>query len=60
MPPPHGIDDWYVGPALISYHFPTIFIWETRVLRIINTLTWFPRKVKLPDIYSTEITLSLQ
>jgi hypothetical protein len=56
---PHGLDgSWYVGPALNSYRCYKIWIWETRALCIIDTLTWFPSKVKLPDSSSTDIILS--
>jgi hypothetical protein len=55
---PHGLNGWYVGPALGSYRCYKIWIWETRALRIIDTLTWFPSKVKLPDSSSTDIILS--
>jgi hypothetical protein len=55
---PHGLDGWYVGPALASYRCYQIWIWETRALRIIDTLTWFPSKVKLPDSSSIDIILS--
>jgi hypothetical protein len=55
---PHGLDSWYVGPALESYRCYNIWIWETRAIRIINTLTWFPTKVKLPDSSSTDVILN--
>jgi hypothetical protein len=55
---PHGLDGWYVGPAIDSYRCYTIWIWETRSLRVIDTLTWFPTKVTLPDSSSTDIILS--
>jgi hypothetical protein len=55
---PHGLDGWYVGPAMESYRCHTVWIWETRATRIIDTLTWFPSKVKLPDSSSTDVILS--
>jgi hypothetical protein len=55
---PHGLYGGYVGPALDTYRCYKIWIWETHALRIINTLTWFPSKVKLPDSSSTDIILS--
>ena len=54
---PHGLDGWYVGPALNSYSCHTIWIWETRVIHINYTLTWFPIKVKLPANSYTDIFL---
>jgi hypothetical protein len=51
---PHGLDGWYVGPALDSYRCWQIWIWESRDVRICDTLTWYyPTKVKLPDSSST-------
>ncbi len=41
-----------------SYRCHTVWIWETRATRIIDTLTWFPSKVKLPDSSSTDVILS--
>jgi hypothetical protein len=55
---PGRLDGWHVGPALESYRCYKIWIWETRALRSIDTLTWFPSKVKLPDSSSTDIILS--
>ena len=50
---PHGLDGWYVGPALDSYRCWQIWIWESRAVRICDTVTWYPTKVKLPDSSST-------
>jgi hypothetical protein len=50
---PHGLDGWYVGPALDSYRCWQIWIWESRDIRICDTVTWYPTKVKLPDSSST-------
>jgi hypothetical protein len=55
---PHGLDGWYVSPALDSYRCYKVWIWETRALHINDTLTWFPSKVKLLDSSSTDIILS--
>jgi hypothetical protein len=38
-PPPHGLNGWYVGPALESYRCWKIWIWETRSIRICDTVT---------------------
>jgi hypothetical protein len=52
---------WLVcRPALDSYRCYKIWIWEMRALRIIDTLTWFPSKVKLPNSSSTDIIFSCQ
>jgi hypothetical protein len=50
---PHGLDGWYVGPALDSYRCWQIWIWESRAVRICDTVTWYPTKVTMPDSSST-------
>jgi hypothetical protein len=41
---PHGVDGWYVGPALESYRCYTIWIEETRAIRVCDTLSWLPTR----------------
>jgi hypothetical protein len=55
---PHGLDAWYVGPALDSYRCYNIWVWETRAERICDTVTWFPSKVTIPASLSTGIIMS--
>jgi hypothetical protein len=38
---PHGVDGWYIGPALDAYSC----VWDTRRER--NTLQWLPTKVTI-------------
>ena len=45
---PHGVDGWYVGPALDSYSCYNVWVWDTRRVRICNTILWFPTKVAMP------------
>jgi hypothetical protein len=52
---PHGLDGWYIGPALESYRCYKVWIYETRAIRICDTLTWFPTKVQMPHSSSLEI-----
>jgi hypothetical protein len=51
---PHGLDGWYVGPATESYRCWRIWIFETRAIRICDTVSWFPAKVTMPDSSSND------
>jgi hypothetical protein len=55
---PHGLDGWYVGPALDSYRCYKIWIWETRSICTCDTVTWFPTKVTIPPSSSTDLILA--
>jgi len=39
---PHGVDAWYVGPALEHYRCFKVYIPTTRATRTIDTLDFFP------------------
>jgi hypothetical protein len=54
----HAIDGWYIGPALESYRCYRVWIWETRMERICDTLEWFPTKVNLPTVSNTDLILA--
>jgi hypothetical protein len=45
---PHAFTAWYVGPALQHYRCYTVWATETRQLRIVNQLKWFPQKIAMP------------
>jgi hypothetical protein len=45
---PHAFEAWYVGPALNHYRCFTVWSKETRQLRIVNSLQWFPQKLAMP------------
>jgi len=55
---PHGLDGWYIGPALDSYRCYRIWIWETRAKRTCDTVEWFPTKVTLPYASSTDLIVA--
>jgi hypothetical protein len=55
---PHTLDGWYVGPAMNSYRCHQIWIWETRAVRICDTLTWFPTNVPTPASSSTNTIMA--
>jgi hypothetical protein len=54
---PHGVDGWCVGPALESCRCCTIWIAETRSLRICDTLSLLPTKVTMPLASSNDLIL---
>jgi hypothetical protein len=45
---PHGLDGWYVGPAIEHYRFYTVHITKRRRDRIVETVDFFPEKLTLP------------
>jgi hypothetical protein len=45
---PHAFEAWYVGPALNHYQCFTVWSKETRQLRIVNSLQWYPQKLAMP------------
>jgi hypothetical protein len=56
---PHGVDGWYVGPALESHRCYTIWIEETRAIRVCDTtLSWLPTKVTMPLSSSNDLILA--
>jgi hypothetical protein len=55
---PHGLDGWYTGPALESYRCYEIWIWETRAIRICDTVKWFPSKVNMPKSSTEDLILT--
>ena len=55
---PHGVDGWYVGPALKSYRCYRAWIPDTRRERICDTLEWFPSKVTLPLASSLDLVIA--
>jgi hypothetical protein len=44
---PHGLDGWYIGPALEYYRCYTVYITKTRGNRIVETVEFSP-KIHLP------------
>ena len=46
---------WYIGPAMDHYRHYTVHMTKTRSLRFTYILTWFPSKVVMPVLTSTDI-----
>jgi hypothetical protein len=55
---PHAEDGWYIGPAMDSYRCYNIWMWETRAVRICDTLSWFPTKNIMPLASSTDLIVA--
>jgi hypothetical protein len=45
---PHGLDVWYLGPALEHYRCYTVYITKTRGKRMVETVDFFQEKFILP------------
>ena len=45
---PHGVNGWYVGPALEHYRCITCYIPTTGKERVVDTVQWFPHVVPIP------------
>ena len=55
----HAIDSWYIGLALELYSCYRVWIWETRMEHICDTLEWFPTKVPLrPTVSNSDLILA--
>jgi hypothetical protein len=54
----HGLDGWYIGPAMESYRCHEIYITETRGTRTLTTVKWYPHEVKLPPSSSIDIIMN--
>ena len=55
---PRATDAWYLGPALKHYRCYRVWIWETQHECIVDTLAWFPTRVKMPTISSVDLILA--
>jgi hypothetical protein len=54
----HTVDGWYLGPAIHHYRCYRVWIQETSVERIADTLAWFPTKVKMPLSSSSDLAIA--
>jgi hypothetical protein len=45
---PHGVEGFYLGPALDHYRCWRAWIKSTRSVRVSDTMAWFPARVKMP------------
>jgi Reverse transcriptase (RNA-dependent DNA polymerase) len=51
---PHAFEGWYVGPSFEHYRCYQVWATETRQIRIVNQLTWFPQR-PFPKLTSTDL-----
>ena len=54
----HGLDGWYLGPAMESYRCYTCWINETRRERICDTVAFLPLHVALPVATPNDMILA--
>jgi hypothetical protein len=54
----HGVDGWYIGPALESYRCYTCWVNETRRERICDTVAFLPLHVALPVATPNDMILA--
>ena len=47
---PHGMDGWYLGPALHHYQCYRVWVPRTHAERIVDTISFFPKAVPLPEL----------
>ena len=52
---PHGVDGFYLGPALDHYRCYQVYITKTRGTRVVDTVEFFPTKTKLPQTSSKDL-----
>jgi Reverse transcriptase (RNA-dependent DNA polymerase) len=51
---PHAFEGWYIGPAFEHYRCFQVWATDTRQIRIVNQLTWFPQR-PFPKLTSTDL-----
>ena len=52
---PHGVDGFYVGPALQHYRCYNVYITATKRTRLTDTLSWHPHAVTMPGASTEEV-----
>jgi hypothetical protein len=52
---PHGIDGYYLGPALDHYRFYQFHITKSKGARIVDTVEFFPSKTPMPQTSSKDM-----
>jgi hypothetical protein len=54
---PHGIDGWYLGPAMEHYRCYTVFATKTMAERTSDTVEFFPETTTVPYMSSVDIAI---
>jgi hypothetical protein len=52
---PHGVDVYYLGPALDHYRCYQVHITKTKGTRIVDTVEFFPSKTEMPHTSSKDL-----
>ena len=55
---PHGVDGFYLGPALLHYRCYRAWTIATQRERLVDTVAWYPADVRMPGSSETEILTS--
>ena len=55
---PHGVEGYYIGPAMEHYRCYKVWIEETRSDRTGNTLVWLPKMVPVPKTSSADAAVT--
>jgi hypothetical protein len=54
---PHGLDGYYLGPALDHYRCYQVHITKTKGTRIVDTVELFPAKLEMPSTSSKDLAI---
>ena len=54
---PHGVDGWYIGPAMDHYQCYRVWIPSTHAERIADTVQFFPTVLRTPNLSHHDATL---
>jgi hypothetical protein len=54
---PHGLDGWYIGPALEHYQCYRVHVNNTNAERIGDTVEFFPQHVQMPKLSSADAAM---
>ena len=56
---PHGVNGWYLGPAMESYRCYKVWVRKTNAERITDTLAWIPHNnFRMPTRNNTETIIA--
>jgi hypothetical protein len=52
---PHGVEDFYLGPALERYRCYRGWVVKTQRKRVVDPVAWHPQNVMMPGASETEL-----
>ena len=55
---PHGLDGYYVGPALDQYRCYKVWITKTQTSRITDTVAWHPHNITIPGLSPIDVLVA--